>query len=143
MSVANLMEDVSGILEGMFDEKNTEYVFHTSALAKAFAKTLKSNSGIRLQGKASIRKSRPEGRHQGSPGHSVHFKGFGLMDAAEAAKLAKKMGGRKYGMNVGTSEYRAWAKLKPATESTYPLGERTNDLLDRVRVRLEEELDGD
>jgi hypothetical protein len=103
--------------EGAFDEKSTEYVFHTSVLAKAFAKTLKANREIRLQGKVQVRKSKPEGRHQGSPGHSVHFKGLGLMDTAEASKKAKKMGGRKYGMNAGTPEYRAWAKMKPASES--------------------------
>jgi len=94
-----------------FEEEKMEYVFHTKSDASRFRGAL-DRSDIRLQGKPSTRKTKPEFRHGGSPGYSVHFKGLGLEDTYEAVGLAKSMGGREYGLNFGTPEYREWASSK-------------------------------
>lgn len=111
--------------EASFAEKPYEMVFHTKAAAAAFAKALmsrgsaKGDDQIRLQGKASVRKTKPEFKHHSPKTFSVHYTGVGLMDAEGAAKLAKKMGGRKSSLDRSSPEYRDWSKLAPKEEDRH------------------------
>lgn len=78
-------------------EPKQQWIFSTKVDAKSFCDNLKSDRSIRLSGRCTVRKSLPEYRHGGSPGFSVFFKGLGLMDTSDSSKLARRMGGRKWG----------------------------------------------
>lgn len=101
-----------------FSEKQMNYVFPTKESAAEFAKRVAK--AVRLSGRPSVRRALKEYKEGGSPGYSVYFKGSGLMDTSEAAKLAVQMGGRKWGApKHNPGKYRVLVKQSgsPARET--------------------------